>query len=113
MELKRISWDAAARKMLALFSQSVRRKAGLELHRLQRGELPRDSKPMQSIGPGVREIRVHDDNECRIIYVAKFEEAIYVLHLFEKKSQKTLKKDIDTARRRYRCILSRRNFHVV
>jgi phage-related protein len=56
---------------------------------------------MRGIGPGVMEIRVHCPGEFRVLYVAKFAEAIYVLHAFAKKSQKTAKSDLDLAQRRY------------
>lgn len=59
---------------------------------------------MQSVGPGVREIRIRVLGEWRIIYIAKFENAVYVLHAFQKKEQKTRQEDIDLARRRYNQI---------
>ena len=64
---------------------------------------------MSTIGPGVREIRIHVDGEFRVIYIAKFEEAIYVLHAFQKKTQKTSKKDIDIAKTRLRELERERN----
>jgi phage-related protein len=57
---------------------------------------------MISVGPGVAEIRIHAENEYRIIFIAKFEEAVYVLHGFIKKTQQTSKRDIDLAAKRYR-----------
>ena len=77
---------------------------GFELYSIQRGLEPTDWKPMPSIGRGVKEIRIHVLGEWRIIYVAKFEEAIYVLHSFQKKSRKTSKQDIDLAKGRYKQI---------
>lgn len=56
---------------------------------------------MQSVGPGVMEIRVHRGGEFRVLYVARFREAVYVLHCFQKKTRKTGRGDLDTARRRY------------
>jgi len=56
------------------------------------------------IGPGVNEIRIHVRGEWRVIYVAKFAEAVYVLHAFQKKTQKTRREDIELAQRRYRQI---------
>jgi phage-related protein len=56
---------------------------------------------MRGIGPGVMEIRVHRPGEFRVLYVAKFAEAVYVLHAFDKKSQKIAKSDLDLAQRRY------------
>ncbi len=61
---------------------------------------------MRTVGSGVREIRVwSDDGAFRVIYVAKFARAIYVLHCFQKKSQKTNLLDITLAQKRYREIL--------
>lgn len=57
---------------------------------------------MSSVGAGVNEIRIHTGQEHRIIYVAKFQEAVYVLHAFEKKSQKTRDADLTLARERLR-----------
>jgi len=59
---------------------------------------------MTAVGPGVREIRIHVLGEWRILYVAKFADAIYVLHAFQKKTQQTRRDDIELARRRYRQI---------
>ena len=83
---KPIFWVSSSREDLRNFSTSARRKAGLELQALQRGETPTDCKPMPSIGPGVMEIRINIGNAYRIFYVAKFEEGIYVLHAFQKKN---------------------------
>lgn len=82
----------------------ARKQAGFELDALQRGLEPSDWKPMQAIGAGVREIRIHLKGEWRIIYVAKFADAVYVLHSFQKKSQKTRQADIELAAARYRQI---------
>lgn len=80
--------------------------AGFQLDRVQHGEDPDDWKPMNSIGSGVREIRVRDaDGAFRIIYVAKLGDAIYVLHCFQKKSQRTGKEDIALATRRYKQLV--------
>jgi phage-related protein len=91
---------------LRRFPVAVRRTAGFQLDRVQHGEDPDDWKPMNSIGTGVREIRVRDaDGAFRIIYVAKLGDAIYVLHCFQKKSQRTSKEDIDLATRRYKQLV--------
>jgi phage-related protein len=70
--------------------------------------LPEDWKPMREIGVGVCEIRVHTAVEHRLVYVARFEEAVYVLHAFEKRSRKTSSRDIEIARRRLAEVLQRR-----
>lgn len=64
--------------------------------------MPTDYRPMSSVGAGVAEIRLHGPLEHRVLYIAKFSEALYVLHAFEKKSQRTRKTDLATARRRLR-----------
>ncbi len=63
---------------------------------------------MSSIGPGVREIRIRHDGQFRIIYIAKFEDAVHVLHAFQKKTQKTNKRDIEATRRALNAIQERR-----
>lgn len=73
---------------------------------VQNGREPDDWKPMHSVGQGVREIRIRDiTGVYRVIYVAKFADAIYVLHCFQKKTQKTRKADLDLAGQRYRNLL--------
>ena len=82
------------------------RAAGYQLDQVQRGRDPDDWKPMNGVGQGVREIRVRDDSGAfRVLYVAKFEDAIYVLHCFQKKSQKTAKRDLELAGQRYRDLV--------
>jgi phage-related protein len=80
----------------------ARRLAGVELRRVQRGLEPFDWKPVPAVGPGVREIRLHTALEHRVLYVAKFAEAVYVLHAFEKRTRKTPTHDVDLARQRFR-----------
>ena len=76
---------------------------------MQRGELPEDWRPFSQVGPGAAEIRIPDeDGWFRVMYVAKFEEAVYVLHGFQKKSRKTSGMDVDIARARYRALLRER-----
>lgn len=85
---------------------AARREAGHQLDQVQNGIEPDDWKPMPAIGPGVREIRVREvSGAFRVIYVAKFADAVYVLHCFQKKTQKTAQQDLDLAARRYRDLL--------
>ena len=86
------------------FPAEARRQAGFELYAIQRGLEPSNWKPMRNVGSGVREIRVRVLGEWRVIYVAKFADAVYVLHAFQKKTKKTRRGDIELARRRYRQI---------
>src|SRR6266404_8253536 len=92
-----------AREDLAAFPESPRRRAGYELFMVQVGREPADFKPMPSVGSGAREIRVRDEaGAFRVIYVARFEDAVYVLHAFQKKTRKTSRADLELARNRYR-----------
>jgi phage-related protein len=86
------------------FPADPRREAGFELDAVQRGLMPSDFKPMLAVGAGAYEIRIHVLGEWRVIYVAKFEQAVYVLHAFRKKTQKTRKEDIELAARRFKQI---------
>ncbi len=70
---------------------------------------PTDWKPMNTVGPGVKEIRIHEGGEFRVLYVAKFAEAVFVLHAFQKKTQKTPKKEIDLAKSRLKQLQQERN----
>jgi phage-related protein len=60
---------------------------------------------MASVGPGVREVRLHVEGERRVFYVARFEEAVYVLHAFEKKTRKTTPRDLELGRERLRTLV--------
>jgi len=103
--MKRIVFVGAALGDLREFPADARSEAGHQLGRVQQGLDPDDWKPMASIGRGVREIRVHDEvGAFRVIYVATFAEAIYVLHAFQKKMQQTAKHDLDLATKRLRQI---------
>jgi len=87
---------------LRSFPAEARRQAGFELYAIQRGFEPTDWKPMKTVGSGVREIRIRVLGEWRVLYVAKFADAVYVLHAFQKKTQKTRRNDIEIARRRFK-----------
>jgi phage-related protein len=86
------------------FPDEARRAAGFELYAVQCGLEPSDWRPMPAIGLGVKEIRLHVLGEWRIIFVAKFQDTVYVLHSFQKKGRKTSQKDIELARKRYKQI---------
>lgn len=102
--MKTIRFIGSSLDDLRDFPAEARRQVGFELDAIQRGHEPSDWKPMKSIGAGVREIRIHVLGEWRIIYVAKLSDAIYILHSFQKKTQKTRQEDIELARKRYRQI---------
>lgn len=81
----------------------AKRDAGYQIDRVQRGLEPDDFKPMTSVGKSVYEIRVQEPSGAfRVIYIAKFEKSVYVLHCFQKKTQRTSKKDIELAKSRFR-----------
>jgi phage-related protein len=91
---------------LRAFPLPVRREAGHQLDQVQHGQEPDDWKSMNTIGQGVKEIRIRDAaGAFRVIYVAKLADAIYVLHCFQKKTEKTSKTDLDLAGKRYRDLL--------
>jgi phage-related protein len=100
---KAIEFRGTALDDLRAFPDRARREAGYQLDRVQNGREPADWKPMQAIGPGVREIRIRDARGAfRVVYVAKFEDAIFVLHCFQKKSQRTSREDIELAASRFK-----------
>ena len=103
--MKTIAWCGDSLHRIREFPDAARRKVGQQLHRLQHGFEPHDWKPMPSVGPGVCEIRVHEMGEYRVLYVLKFAEAVYVLHVFAKKSQKTPKRDLEVAAARFRTLV--------
>ena len=109
MMLKQVRWVGDAQQQIRAFPDEPRREAGYQLARVQAGKEPADWKPMPSVGLGVNEIRVREDGGAfRAIYVAKFSEAVYVLHAFQKKAPKTSKQDIELARRRFRELIQER-----
>ena len=94
--------------MLA-FPRAARKEAGFQLGRVQAGVEPSDWKPFDDVGSGTREIRIRDASGIyRVMYVAKFEEAIYVLHCFEKRTQATSRRDKGIAAARYRAVAGER-----
>lgn len=102
---KLIYWVGSSREELSNFPKEARRKAGFQLRSIQRGQKPTDFKPMPTIGKGVEEICIWTGEAYRIFYVAKFAEAVYVLHVFQKKTQKTSKRDIELGQKRYQEIV--------
>ena len=89
-------------KSLRNFPSSVLQDAGYQLEKVQLGLQPDDFKPMPSVGKGVEELRLWDEpGTYRIIYYAKMQETIYVLHVFQKKSQATSSSDSQLAKARY------------
>jgi phage-related protein len=100
--MKPLRFMGSAKDDLSAFPKLARVRAGHELFMVQAGRNPDNWKPMTGVGAGACEIRVRDQaGAFRVIYVARFEDAIYVLHAFQKKSRKTASADLKLARERY------------
>jgi phage-related protein len=103
---KEIRWIGSSYDDLLEFAAEIKKKAGFQLGRVQAGLDPEDWKPFDDVGAGVKEIRIKDSQGIyRVMYVAKFEEAIYVLHCFQKKTEATSKGDKKIAEARYRAVV--------
>lgn len=102
--MKKLKFIGSSLDDLKNFPAEPRRDAGFELDFVQRGLTPSDFKPMKNIGAGVYELRIHTQGEWRVVYVAKLKDAVYVLHAFQKKTQRTRQEDIELAARRYKQI---------
>ncbi|MDA8093511.1 MAG: type II toxin-antitoxin system RelE/ParE family toxin [Betaproteobacteria bacterium] len=106
---KEIRWVGSSYDDLLNFPHEPRREAGFQLGKVQAGLDPDDWKPFDEVGAGAREIRIKETSGIyRVMYVAKFSEAIYVLHCFQKKTQATSKHDKDIAAARYRSVAQQR-----
>jgi phage-related protein len=103
--VKDVVFIGGADEDLRRFPPSARQRSGYQLYLVQVGAEPADWKPMATIGSGCREIRVRDESgSYRVFYVATVGDAIYVLHCFEKKTQRTAKADIDLGKARYKAM---------
>jgi phage-related protein len=106
---KEIRWVGSSYDDLLAFPKDARKEAGFQLGKVQAGLEPIDWKPFDDAGAGTREIRIRDANGIyRVMYVAKFEESVYVLHCFQKKTQATSKQDKAITVARYRAVVSAR-----
>jgi phage-related protein len=104
---KQIRWVGSTYDDLLAFPKDARKEAGFLLGKVQAGLEPADCKPFDEVGAGTREIRIREASGIyRVMYVAKFEEAIYVLHCFQKETQVTRKQDKDIAAARYRAVVN-------
>ena len=106
MELeKEIRWVGSSYNDLLAFPDESRRQAGFQLAKVQAGLDPDNWKPFDIVGAGTREIRINEqEGAFRVMYVAKFVEAVYVLHCFNKKTQATSRHDREIAEARYRAV---------
>lgn len=90
------------------FPEAAKKDAGYAIDDLQYGRMPNDFKPMPDVGSGVYEIRISippSKDQYRVFYVAKFEDAIYILHAFHKKTQKTAPRDLAIGRKQYKALI--------
>lgn len=106
--MKRLVWLGSSLEEVRSWKDEAQRDTGYQLFKIQSGLEPSDWKPMPSVGSGVQELRIHCGNEYRILYLAKLAEAVYILHAFEKKTQKTPQAALDVACRRLQLLLSQR-----
>ncbi len=95
-----LAWLGSSLDAVRAFPADAKRAAGYQLGRVQQGLMPDDWKPMTTVGAGVFEIRIHTRLEHRVFYVAKYEDAVYVIHAFEKRTPKTRDADVGLARKR-------------
>lgn len=106
---KEIRWIGSSYQDILKFPVEPRKEAGFQLGKIQAGLAPDNWKPFDDVGAGTKEIRIRDAAGIyRVMYVAKFEEAIYVLHCFQKKTEATTKQDKSIAEARYRAVVSKR-----
>ena len=104
--MKDVEFRGASLDDLRGFPKAALREAGYQLNKVQKGLAPDDAKPMPTIGAGVAELRIWDESGTfRVMYVAKFEDVVYVLHCFQKKAERTAKRDIELARKRFKELL--------
>lgn len=103
--MKPIDFLGSSLDDLRAFPQPARQQAGYQLDRIGNGLEPDDYKPMPDLGNGVMELRVWDEaGTYRVVYVAKFADAVYVLHCFQKKTQQTSQRDKELVRKRYKAL---------
>ena len=104
--MKPVRFLGDSRKALREFPDDARNEAGYQLELVQMGRRAEDFKPMPSIGIGVEEIRIREESGAfRVVYTARREEAVYVLHAFQKKTQATTRRDIQVARNRFEQLM--------
>jgi len=105
---KTLCWEGDSKKMFLSFPQEVIHNAGYQLSKIQRGLDPDHADPMNRVGSGVIELIVNDKSGWfRIFYVTKLGNAVYVLHAFQKKTNKTSQGDIDKGISRYDDLVRR------
>jgi phage-related protein len=108
--MKELRFRGSALDDLRRFPGLAVREAGYQMDKVQNGKEPTDWKPMDTVGSGVKEIRIQDETGAfRVIYLAKLADTIYVLHCFNKKTPQTSDKDIKLARKRFKELLKEKS----
>lgn len=103
---KELKFVGSTQKALQAFPVIARGIAGVQIENLLYGGVPADWKPMKTVGQGVREIRIRDDgNAYRVFYVVVTNDAVYLLHAFQKTTEETEKKDIDKGKTNYKEVM--------
>ena len=108
MTRKNIFWVGSSMRAFQAIPERARLRFSYDLERVQDGSHPSSWRPMSTVGAGVVEMRVSADGAFRLLYVAKYPEGIYVLHVFLKKSRKTSMLDHEVARARLKAVLRAR-----
>jgi phage-related protein len=109
MPIKPLHWMGNSLAYVRDFTDNAKREIGYQLDKVQRGGDPSDWKPLSIVGAGVRELRIHSLDEYRVVYLANLPEAVYVLHVFIEKSQRTNHRDLALAKARLRLLFRGRN----
>jgi len=108
--MKKIIYVGSVQKDIETFPTKARQRITTALTIIS-AELelsPKEFKYMPTVGTGCYELRLKIDRQYRVFYVAKFHEAIYILHAFVKKTQQTSKADITLGAARYKALLNHR-----
>jgi len=105
--MRKVVFEGNTLEIIRQLPVVIRHRAGYAIDQVQRNIEPENWKPFSSIGQGVREIRIQHGEQFRIIYIAKFENKVHILHVFQKKTQKTRKVDIDIAKSRFKDVIRR------
>lgn len=109
MDEKDLDWRGTTLEDIKMFPNEVKKDIGFELHKIQNGHNLTHYKAVNRWGSGVIEVKIKgNDGEYRVVYVAKFVEAIYVIHAFQKKTQQTSPKDVNIIIERYKAVIEER-----
>jgi len=104
LTMQEVEFLGSTRREISSWDSDTRDRVGYQLYRVQQGLDPSDYKPMSSIGTGVREIRIESGGQWRVIYTANFNNVVYVLEAFQKKTGRTPRGVIDNAKARLKAI---------